>query len=222
MSRQTLNQRSLLLADLHDRSLIIDTREIFLHSNFDTDSNDEEPGVDYRMALTFEKNIRFLEYLVPDKPIFIHQHCIGGEVNDGLAIYDIINASRCHITILAYAQASSMSSVILQAADLRLLMPNTELLIHYGDMSLDGVVTAILSTTARMAWFKDKLLHIYAERCQKTQIFMHKNIEEICSFLDDKITKHVDWFLSAEEAVAYGFADGIIGDSKYKHISDLI
>ena len=44
-----------------------------------------------------------------------------------MAIFDAIKICRSHVTILVYGQAESMSSIILQAADKRIMMPNSTL-----------------------------------------------------------------------------------------------
>jgi ATP-dependent Clp protease protease subunit len=174
------------------------------------------------MAVTFEKNLRFLQYLDPDKPVLIHQHCDGGSFNDGLAIYDAIKASTCHITMLVYSQASSMSSIILQAADLRILMPSCEFLVHFGGGELEGVVDAVLSGADRWRDLKNHLLRIYAERMQKSNLFKERNIDEIIKYLEEKLNKVTDWYLSADGAVKFGFADHILGNVPYKQINDLL
>lgn len=221
MTRRTINQQSQILENLHDRDLIAETREIFIHSSY-SNSDDEEPGVDYRMAVTFEKNLRFLQYLDKKKPILIHQHCIGGNWNDGLGIYDAIKHSSCHVTILVYAQASSMSSVILQAGDYRVLMPSCEILLHYGESTIGGIGDAVINAAKRIEETNDQLLDIYAERCQRSEMFKNWSIEDIKNYLDQQFHKKVDWYLNAEDAVKYGFADNIFGNEGCKEIDDLL
>ena len=125
-----------LLYDLHNYGANLDTREIFLH-NYYTSGDDENPGVEYKMSNTFLKNLRALE-LKSDKPIIIHMQSVGGEWSDGMAIYDAITMSKCHITMIAYGQAESMSSIIFQAADSRLITPNTYFMSHYGSSAVGG------------------------------------------------------------------------------------
>jgi ATP-dependent protease ClpP protease subunit len=62
----------------------------------------------------------------------------GGEWYHGMAIYDAIKESPCHCTIKVYGQVMSMGAVILQAADARILMPNTRMMIHYGYSGYNG------------------------------------------------------------------------------------
>ena len=99
---------------VHDYGLCINSREIYLHSYIG--ESEDEPGVDYRMAVRFQKNLNILSR-VSEEPILIHMHTIGGCWPDGMGIYDAIKFSPCHITILCYGSVSSMSSVILQSAD---------------------------------------------------------------------------------------------------------
>lgn len=222
MVKHTLNQRSTLLENLHDRNIIIDTREIFLHSNYSTDNDDEEPGVDYRMAVSFEKNLRFLQYVDSTKPILIHQHCHGGSIADGFAIYDTIKASPCHITVLVYAQASSMSSLMMQAADLRILMPTCEVLLHFGHGELNGSVDAVMSGAVRWGDLKQHFLKIYAEQMHKSDLFKEKKIEEVMKWLEEKLCGVSDWYLTSQLAVKFGLADHVLGEGPYKQISDLL
>ena len=50
-----------LLCDLHSHNINHHTREIFLHSSLSPLSDDDEPGVEYRMAVRFIKNLYVLE-----------------------------------------------------------------------------------------------------------------------------------------------------------------
>jgi len=125
-----------ILKDLHDYGANIASREIFLHNHFHTEDN-ENPGVEYRMSNTFIKNLRVLDFK-SDLPIIIHMQSIGGNWDDGMAIFDAITMCRSYVTIVAYGQASSMSSIIFQAADWRLMTPNTNFLSHYGSTGIEG------------------------------------------------------------------------------------
>jgi hypothetical protein len=56
----------------------------------------------------------------------------GGDPYHGMAIYDVIRMSACPCTIKVYGYAMSMGSIILQAADYRIMMPNSKFMMHYG------------------------------------------------------------------------------------------
>ena len=213
----TPGQRSQLLHDMHTFCVNPHTREIFLHSYVDSET-EEEPGVEYRTAITLEKNISLLNRL-NDKPIIIHMHSPGGDWNDGMAIYDAIKCSKCHVTILAYAHASSMSSIILQAADLRLLLPNTEVLIHFGEISLNTTSIGAKSFMKVNQQNNSTMLEIYTSKCKDGQFFQNKTKAQIKQFLHTHMQRAQDWYLTSHEAVEYGFADYVIGGDKYPTIA---
>ena len=120
---------------LHELGLYVPSRTIYMGS--ESYSEDSESGTDGRMAEKFIKNITVLESM-SDEPIKIIMNNCGGNVADGMAIYDRIRESRCEITIKVYGQAMSMGSVILQAADIRQMSVNSKQMIHYGSVSIQG------------------------------------------------------------------------------------
>ena len=94
---------SSMAEEAHLHNLIIDKREIFLHGNYSPDEGDSggDPGVDWRMANSFMKNLRILE-TISSEDIIIHQMSIGGDEEAGYMIYDAIKQSKCHITIYTH------------------------------------------------------------------------------------------------------------------------
>tara|TARA_R100001163_G_C5068128_1_gene207943 strand:- start:2641 stop:3303 length:663 start_codon:yes stop_codon:yes gene_type:complete len=208
--------------EIHSYGLDEVNRELFLHGYFSNE--EEELGVEYRMATTFVKNLRILD-LDSSKNILIHMHTIGGSWHDGMAIYNSIQFSKSHITTLAYASASSMSSVIIQAADLRVTMPDTEFLIHFGTLSLENHSLAAVSAVENEKRLNTRLLDIYTNRCISGEFFkkQYKSLtpDKVKSYIAKKLKSKVDWYLSAEEAVFYGFADGVIGEKGYENIDKI-
>lgn len=113
-----------------DLSLDQATRTLYMGStNSDWEGN--ETGVDNFMAEYFVKGMHVLESK-NSKPITVIMNNPGGDWYHGMAIYDAINCSPCEVTIKVYGYAMSMGSVILQAADRRVMMPNSRFMIHYG------------------------------------------------------------------------------------------
>jgi len=205
------------ISDIHDYQIDLNNREIYLHSYFNEDS--EEYGVDYRSAIVFEKNLRILN-LLSLEPILVHMHLPGGDWQDCLGIYDAIKASKSKVIVVATAKVESSSSVLLQAADLRILTSNTNFLIHYGSISVDNEHKAALSTVQWSEKESEKMIEIFTDRCINSRICKEKNWKKMM------VKKHIvtqlatkrDWILTAEEAVDYGFADGVLGSKKYPNI----
>jgi ATP-dependent protease ClpP protease subunit len=113
-----------------DLNVDIDTRTIYMGSTGYT-GDDSETGVDHSMAEYFIKGMHTLESK-NNKPILIIMNNPGGDWYHGMAIYDAIKYSSCECTIKVYGHAMSMGSIILQAADHRIMMPNSRFMIHYG------------------------------------------------------------------------------------------
>jgi ATP-dependent protease ClpP protease subunit len=204
---QMSNSYKDLLHDLHNYSVNIATREIFLHNSFMSDDN-KNPGVEYKMASTFVKNIKLLENRSQD-PIIIHMQSIGGEWADGMAIYDSIILCKSYVTIISYGQAESMSSIILQAADSRLLTPHSYFMAHYGSSSLSCDYLNAINWMDFEKKLASKMLDIYAKRCVDGEFFDGKDESQVKKYLSTKL-KSGDWFMDPVEAVYYGFADGVV------------
>jgi ATP-dependent protease ClpP protease subunit len=208
------------LNNIHNYNIDIVNREIYLHSFL---SDVEEGGVDYRSAVVFEKNLRYLN-LLSLEPILVHMHLPGGDWQDCLGMYDAIKASKAKVIILAYAKAESSSSVLLQAADLRILMSNTNVLIHYGSFSLDAEHSK--AAVAGIEWNErecDKMIDVFTDRCMNSNICIEKNWKKMMAkkHIISQLANKCDWILTSEEAVHYGFADGILGTKKFPNIDYL-
>jgi ATP-dependent protease ClpP protease subunit len=201
--RITRNQKSLLLDEVFQNSVSIDTREIFLHSHY----ADEDPAIDYRQADTFMKGLRVLLGLSNTQPITIHFNSVGGSYYDGMGIYDAIATCPVPVTMLGYGLIGSMATIIMQAADNRILMPHTSFLIHYGYESMFGTHTEAMSYGEYAIKCRERMLDIYVASTMKTNLF--KNERAARQFLDAKIKEKSDWWLTAEEAIYYGFADSV-------------
>ena len=206
---------------LHDHNIDILNREIYLHSYMG--DGEEEGGVDYRSSVKFEKNLRYLN-LLSLEPILVHMHLPGGHWQDCLGMYDAIKASKADVVILAYAKAESSSSVLLQAADLRILMPNTNVLIHYGSFSMDAEHSK--AAAAGIEWNErecDKMVDVFTDRCMNSSIYKEKNWKRMMAkkHIISQLASKCDWILTAQQAVDYGFADGILGTKKFPNIDYL-
>jgi ATP-dependent protease ClpP protease subunit len=201
---------------IHNFNIDFINREIYLHSHIE---GPEEGGVDYRSAIIFEKNIRYLD-LISNDPIIIHMHLPGGDWQDCLAIYDTIKNTKSKTIIVAYAKVESSSGVLLQAANLRILMPNTNFLMHYGSITVDNEHKAALSMIHWSEQESEKMIDMFTEKCVNSKIAEDKNWKKMI------IKKHIvtqlatkrDWILNADEAVYYGFADGVLGTKKFPNI----
>jgi ATP-dependent Clp protease protease subunit len=159
--------------------------------------------IDDLLAKQFMQNMDRLEDLSKTEPITIKINSVGGYVNDGFAIYDRITMSPCHVTVEGYGNVMSMATIIMQAADERLLAPNTCYMIHYGSAFIHG------NTMDTIKWSKynENVDNPRAERIYLAKI--HKKqpkfkLKDLQSMLIS------DTIMTADEAVELGLADRII------------
>ena len=101
-----------LISSIQDHSIDIKNRIIYIHSDFDP----EESGVDFRMAVSFIKNLDYLNS-ISREPITLKMFSYGGCWNYGMAMYDAIASSVSPIIFISYAHARSMSSIIPQRVE---------------------------------------------------------------------------------------------------------
>jgi len=209
-----------VIEEAHSYHIHFDKREIFLQGHIIEDGAD--PGTEWRMATTFLKNMRLLND-DSGRHIIVHQNNIGGEWLDGMAIYDSIANCGCHVILIGHGSVISMGSIIIQGADCRLMMPHAELLIHDGETDICEGMTY----KQAQSWSKKeherraKMIEIFADRCSVGPVFKNKSKVQIKSTINTKLNSKEDWFLTPEEAVEYGFIDGIVGQGKYQYINDL-
>jgi ATP-dependent protease ClpP protease subunit len=213
-----------VLFDLHSHGINPQTREIYLHSYYTEEYSGTEPGVEYRQATTFIKNIQFLDQ-PQHKPILIHLHSQGGCWDNGMAMFNAIQFCESYISMLAYSQASSMSGILLQAAPLRVMMPDCHFLMHHGYSGGSMSHPFSLKNEAEFQFKACKrMLQIFAERAIVGKFFSKKKsatVESAYSYFDKILKAKVDWYLDAEEAVFYGLADCILGGVEYPTLKSL-
>jgi ATP-dependent protease ClpP protease subunit len=216
-----MNSIDAYVHEVHNYNIDIKNREVYLHSYMS--ESDDEGGVDFRSAIVFAKNIRLLN-IMSSEPILVHMHIPGGVWEDGLGIYDTIKYSKAKVSILAYAKVESASSIIFQAAHKRVLMPNTHTLIHYGSLSIDDEHRAAKSTFEWSEKESLKMINIFTDKCAESPLIKEKknwNKYIIKKHIMSQLANRSDWILDAEEAVHYGFADGVLGDRKFPNIDSL-
>ncbi len=180
----------------------LDTKTLWMGSVGRDD--DGESGVDHLMAERTIKGLSALDALRQEYPITILMNNPGGDVYHGIAIYDFVRDCKSPVEIKVYGHAMSMGSVILQAADRRLISRNSKLMLHYGQTWLSGDHPLQLRRSLK----ESELINEWMEQLYLDRI-REKHPGYKLASLRDKLK--ADWYLSAEEAVEMGLADEVIG-----------
>lgn len=213
------------ISEVQDYGLDRDDFSIYLAGvprTYDSDEDSfSEPGVEYQMATQFIKNLNILSNSNSRRPILIYMKTCGGDIVEGFAIRDAIRACPNPVVILSYTHARSMSSIILQAADKRVLMPSSYFLFHEGTLYWSGTAKGVLAGTrwAGSVW-GPMMLSVYAERLKQKGKHSNLSIERIKTILQRHMDKKEDVYLTAQEAVEWGFADEVFGaDGKFDWVA---
>ena len=131
-------------------------------------------------------------------PISLYINSPGGSVSAGLAIYDVIRNLNSEVNTICLGKAASMAAVILSGGTgKRQLLPHSEVMIHQPSGGVDGQAADILIAASHIESVKAVLNKILSENCRADI----KKIEEA--------TERDHW-MSAEEALDFGIADGIL------------
>jgi ATP-dependent Clp protease protease subunit len=196
------------ISDIHTSNIDVENRIIYLQEKEDTS---DSPGVDFRMVQNFTKNINILQNQASD-PITVYLQTIGGCWWSGMGVYDVIKLCKCKVTIIGYAQICSMGTVIMQAADRRILMPNCVFMCHYGSSEISGDYLSSQNEARIEKEMTNKMVEIYAEKCHRYgSFFINRgdSLGKVKTYIKRKL-KDGDWYLNADQALDYGFIDKIM------------
>jgi ATP-dependent Clp protease protease subunit len=142
----------------------------------------------------------FLEAENPDKDIYLYINSRGGSVTAGMSIYDTMQFIKPDVSTLCIGQAASMGAFLLAAGakEKRFSLPNSRIMIHQPSGGFQGQSSDIEIHAKEILYLRSKLNDILAYHTGRTA-------EEI-----DRDTER-DNFMSAEQSVAYGMIDKVIG-----------
>lgn len=131
-------------------------------------------------------------------PVNLHLNSEGGEVFDGLAIYDALKR-RGNVTVYVDSLAASISSVIAQAGVKRVMAKNATMMIHDASTMAMGNAGDMRTMADLLDKTSDNLASVYAER---------SGSGDTASWRD--AMRATTWY-SADEAVSAGLADEVAG-----------
>lgn len=155
------------------------------------------------LANTVIAQLLFLMSEDPKKDIQIFINSPGGYITAGLAIYDTIRFLGCDVNTYCIGQAASMGALLLSAGTKgkRYALPHSRMMIHQPSGGIVGTSADIQLQAAEILTLKRHLANILAE-C--TGQHVDKIIED----------SERDFFMGAEEAIAYGLIDKVVTSAK--------
>jgi ATP-dependent Clp protease protease subunit len=155
--------------------------------------------IDDNIASLTIAQLLYLEAEDPEKDIYLYINSPGGVVTAGLAIYDTMQYIRPDVVTTCIGQAASMAAILLAAGKRgkRFILPNSRVMIHQPLGGVEGQAADIDIHAQEILKMRERLNKILADRTGQP-------LERIEQDTDR------NFFMTAEEAVAYGIADEIL------------
>jgi len=145
----------------------------------------------------------FLDGQDTEKDINLYINSPGGSVTAGLAIYDTIQHVKSDVQTICLGQAASMAALVLAAGTpgKRVVLPSSRVLIHQPWGGAQGQARDIGIQSREIIRLKKMTIQYFALHTGKTE-------EQIAADTER------DFYMSAQDAVAYGVADSVLKREK--------
>jgi ATP-dependent Clp protease protease subunit len=155
--------------------------------------------VDDEIANVTVAELLHLESEDPDKDVALYINCPGGSVYDGLAIYDTMQFVKPSISTVCVGVAMSLGALLLAggARGKRMALPNAKILIHHLWGGFEGEASDVEIQAREMIALKQRMEELIAQHTEQPLERVSKDMER-------------DYFMTAEEAVAYGIIDRVL------------
>jgi ATP-dependent Clp protease protease subunit len=144
----------------------------------------------------------FLDADNPGRDIYLYINSPGGVVSSGMAIYDTMQFLRSPVATICMGMAASMGSFLLSAgrAGKRSALPHSRIMIHQPSGGAQGTAADIEIQAREIIYLRSQVNGIYSKHTGRPLEQIERDMER-------------DFFMSAEEAKAYGLIDTVITQS---------
>ena len=163
-----------------------------------------EGEIDSKKACEFVKEMMLLNTEDSERPIDVLINSPGGEINSGMLMYDVIQASKAPVRMFCVGKAYSMGAVLFASGKHgRYMMPHGELMLHEPliENCVGGNSSSMKSISDSLLSARRKLNGILAKHTGKSE----KEVEKATSY---------DHYFSPEESIEFGLCDQIVGFDK--------
>jgi ATP-dependent Clp protease protease subunit len=154
--------------------------------------------IDDNIANLIIAQLLFLEAEDPEKDIFLYVNSPGGSVTAGLAIYDTMQYIKPDVNTTCVGMAASMAATLLAAGakGKRAALKNSKIMIHQPWGGYQGTASDI---------------EIHTKEILKTKLQMNEILAKHTGQPIEKVTADTDrdFFMSADDAKAYGLVDEV-------------
>ena len=159
--------------------------------------------IDDNVASVIIAQLLFLEAENNDKDIYLYINTPGGLITSGMGIYDTMNYIKPNVATICMGQAASMGAFLLAggAKGKRSALPNARIMIHQPLGGAEGQASDIKIQADEILRLKNNLNKILSKNTKKSLKKIEKDTDR-------------NFFMSSEEAKAYGLIDTILSERK--------
>ncbi len=159
--------------------------------------------IDDNVASVIIAQLLFLEAENSDKDIYLYINTPGGLITSGMGIYDTMNYIKPNVATICMGQAASMGAFLLAggARGKRSALPNARIMIHQPLGGAEGQASDIKIQADEILRLKNTLNKILSKNTKKSLKKIERDTDR-------------NFFMSSEEAKAYGLIDTILSERK--------
>lgn len=171
-----------------ETELLQNCRKIFINGSIDKITSDD-----------FVKSMLFLNKENPNETIDVFINSPGGDVFQGLVIYDMIQGSKAPVRLFCIGEAYSMAAIIFASGKHgRFILPHSKVMLH------EATIPGVGGNSSEIRQIADNLL--------QTRAILNKLLSENTNHTIQEIEKAIsyDHYFTAEEAIEFGLCDKII------------
>jgi len=155
--------------------------------------------IDDAVANTVIAQLLFLESEDKNKDIKLYLNTPGGSVTAGLAIYDTMCYIKPDVVTICIGTAASMGAVLLAAGakNKRFALPNADIMLHQVMGGAEGPAADVKIRAEHILKARDRINRILAKHTGQSLAKVEKDTDR-------------DFYMTAEQARAYGIIDKVI------------
>ena len=156
-------------------------------------------GINDYTANVIQAQLLFLDSSDPGKDISIYINSPGGSVYAGYGIYDTMQYISCDVSTICTGMAASMASVLLVAGKKgkRFALPHSRVMIHQPLGGMQGQASDLEIAAREILKVKKELYTILSDHSGQPFEVIERDSDR-------------DYWMTAEEALAYGMVDKIL------------
>jgi len=145
----------------------------------------------------------FLDGQSTEKDINLYINTSGGVITAALAIYDTMQHVKSDVQTICLGQAASIGALLLSAGTRgkRMMLPSSRVVMHQPRGGAQGQAMDIGIQSKEIVRLKKLIISYFVEHTGRTYDQIAKDMER-------------DFYMSAQDAVAYGVADSILRRDK--------